>query len=197
MRDLLSVLFFAVFLGMGSVASALVFNDGQLHVITTVVSEDILVRNAGCPANNSSCPSPGAATTLRIDSGANVRDIDVRDTSMIEFRTGSSSDEIELHDQSEGLVEGGEFRDDLQTEDTAFLAIVGTGFKLNGQAIPEGDLPPGTRATLTGRLVMGDLIDTTVDNVNGGTIRLVPEPEAGLARVAALFVLAVLRIKRH
>jgi len=169
----------------GQAGAVIMYNDGLVHEISTVVYQDIAVYDS---------PS-GQPTVVRLVAGASTDDITVFQNSIFEMTGGEIEDgTLILWGHSQGEISGGRISDDamrffgssrltitggdigpgFRTYEDAEVFIYGSNFQIDGVPVGYGRIlvPMGN---LTGDLLAGQ-IQCSFDTFDRSSVTLVPEP---------------------
>jgi hypothetical protein len=169
----------------GQAGAVIMYNDGLVHEISTVVSQDIAVYDG---------PS-GQPTRVKLTAGASTYDIDVFQNSIFEMTAGEIEDgTLVLWDNSRGEISGGRISDDLMrffgssrltitggdigpgfmNSENSEVFIYGSNFQIDGAPVGYGRvlIPMGY---LTGDLSNGQ-IHCLFGIFDDSSVTLVPEP---------------------
>ncbi len=119
----------------------------------------------------------------------------LEDSAQLEMTGGSARAALQSHGDSIATIRGGVFREAIQAYDASTVFIAGSGFEVDGNPVPYGDLT-ALSGILTGTLASGEPLDLWFGQGGGtytGTITLIPEPATGLLFGAGLAGLALRR----
>jgi hypothetical protein len=174
-------------LAMNSAAAVIVYDDGLTHEITTIVYDDIHVYDG--PA--------GIPTLVRLLPGADTSDVEVFENSRFEMTGGAIGEgELRLHDNSTGLISGGEIADDpswigdsaeltitgidfidaLRLDGDAQVFVHGSNFHIDGVPVDYGTITGPDFGHLTGDLLQGQISCGLMFLSDTATVTLIPEP---------------------
>jgi hypothetical protein len=188
-----------------------VINDGTYGDANSV----LYVRNVGCGDTDPSetpCASPGAPTTVALETGASVETLFARDTSIILMTGGNIAGFFEARDAATIFMSGGfsitgvtarseasiffsgGVLDDVVARDASVIEIRGSGFRIDGTPVGFGEIS-ATGGELTGTLAAGDYLRARVTRYPGAIIRLVPEPTT--ATLLALGLVGIAMRRQH
>jgi hypothetical protein len=143
--------------GGGCIPPTVPFADGGSHTIQKPLNAFVNVSNVGCRFGTA-CPAPGAATTATLVSGGAVVAIGVSQTSSV-------------------AISGGTVSGFIAATDASTIRIFGTGFTLDGVAVPFGPLTAES-GELAGTLLAGDPLRVSiVGHAPTATILLAQNPE--------------------
>jgi hypothetical protein len=134
------------------------------------------------------------SASITMSGGSVAGDLATYDSSSVTMSGGSVMGELAALDSSSVTMSGGHVVSDLIAAHSSTVRIIGTGFAVDGVLVDFGPIA-ATYGTVTGTLKSGEPIDNRFFRI-GGTIALVPEPDAALLSiVAALSLAAVQRLR--
>jgi hypothetical protein len=189
-----------------------VINDGTY----AAGGSALYVRNVGCGGTDPSetpCASPGAPTTVALETGAIVETLYARDTSIILMTEGDIPGFFVAFDAATIFMSGGfpsagatargeasifisgGTLDQVVARDASVIEISGSGFRIDGTPVGFGEISV-TSGDLTGTLAAGNSMRAYVVRDPGAIIRLVPEPATGSLLALGLVGIAAVGRKR-
>ena len=156
------------------------FDDTQAHRI-----------DGAHPSPDRSIGVAGPTSVSLWTGGAIEGDVEVIGVfSYFAFEGGSVGGDLVLEDDGFIAIRGGDLEGQIDARDTSLVEIWGSGFDL-----PFGDVLASS-GTIAGTLLDGRAVSIPFTRAAGATIRLVPEPGAAIATLAAIAALLAVRATR-
>lgn len=182
-KIIMVVMLWSVF-ALNPAQALVVYDDGLTHEISTGIADDVAIYDG-----------PGSQPTIVKLLDGVIGDVDVYQNSRFEMLGGELGSNLSLRDNSRAEISGGQARgDDLRFygfsevsitggyigEDLEFFEgsvgfIYGSDFLIDGMPVGYGPLTEHI-GYLTGTLLNGEQISTTVFIFDNSSVYLVPEP---------------------
>jgi len=210
-------------LGMHTVCSAAIFDDGQVHTIDYAAGPVEIFDGPDAPPD---------VTTVNLVDGGEVSDVEVREHSEFWMFGGTVGEDIEVYDQARVTVSGGSIDEELQalgnsrvtvsggdlnggieayghsevtiTGGTVWfdirawgdsrVFIFGTDFSVDGSPVDYGPILAAPVGELAGTLSNGDPLSVVFVIQDNSSITLLPEPASVVLLAVSGFVITRRRI---